>query len=147
MKKPEHYTALNPPPKVRLACPPEEGRTRQSERDSADINQIVARYVKTGEIPVSDRAQMFADVSEMPDYRTALDNVLFAQGLFEAQPAKVRKEFDNDPAKFLDFCSDPENQDRMREMGLLPEDGPVLPVEEPAADAPAEPSPDSPPAS
>ena len=38
---------------------------------------------------------------------------------FDDLPAKVRREFDNDPFKFLEFVEDPENVERMAELGLV----------------------------
>ncbi len=36
-------------------------------------------------------------------------------------PATVRAEFENDPAKLLDFMDNEKNHDKAREMGLLPQ--------------------------
>lgn len=118
-----------------LVCGP--SRTKQSFKKECDINNILARYAKTGLLtPVESRPPAFLDVSEVGDYQSAVENVRSANELFMELPSGIRSEFRNDPGEFLDFCTDPENEDRMRELGLLPEleeapEEPV-PVVEPA---------------
>ncbi len=136
MQNPNHYTAIDPPPKV-IITEWGKGRTRQSERDKCNINTIMAKYEKTGILPIANRETFFADVTQVTDYRGALENVRIAQQAFRQLPATIRTRFDNDPALFLDFTADPENRDEMIEMGLIekPEETPP-PVE--ATDPPPE---------
>lgn len=112
------YTALDRPEKVKLVCK-EKTRTRQSEKKDCDINVIMARFEKTGVLPVDSRPMFFADVSEVGDYRTALDRVRQADEFFMSLPAAVRSRFANDAAEFLDFVSDPSNADELVKMGLI----------------------------
>ncbi len=116
-----HYTAVDTPPKVLLGVDPPWGKTRtkQSEAKATNINTIVAQYDRTGVLPTLGRETLYADVSDMPDYRTALDLIEQADKMFMSIPANLRARFDNDPAVFLDFTSDPENRAEMVEMGLL----------------------------
>ncbi len=116
-----HYTAVDTPPKILLGVDPPWGKTltKQSEAKATNINTIVAQYDKTGVLPTFGRDALFADVSDIPDYRTALDLISKADEMFMQIPANVRARFENDPAVFLDFTSDPTNRDEMVEMGLL----------------------------
>lgn len=99
----------------------DEGGAKQSFKDEVDVNNILALYAKTGLLtPVTERSPAFVDVSTIGDYRTALENVRLAGDLFDDLPSAIRAEFEHDPAEFLDFCTDPANEDRMRDMGLLP---------------------------
>ncbi len=134
----EIFTAYNTPPKVLLKCN-DKSRTRQSEAAACDVNNIVKRFDKTGILPTDNRDLFFADVSQMGDYQAALHQVQHATHTFMQLPAAVRMKFDNDPASFLDFCSNPDNQDEMREMGLLE------PIEEPAPTPDPDPTPEPPP--
>lgn len=122
MRKPEngtHFTAIDTPPKVGImAYGP--SRTRQSDAKAADINTIMRQYERTGMIPQVDSEALFVDVSEMPDYRTALDFIRKADNMFMDLPAEIRKKFDNDPAVFLSWTSDPDNREEMIELGMLP---------------------------
>lgn len=98
---------------------PEPSLTVQSERDNCDINVIIDRFEKTGVLPVmSQQAIGDVDLYDAPTYQESLNVVIAAQNAFDALPAKIRKEFDNDPAKFLAFVDNPENGDRMIELGL-----------------------------
>ena len=60
----------------------------------------------------------FGDFTEVVDYRTALDQINRSKAVFDALPSVLRKRFDNDPAKMLDFCSKAENLPEMIELGL-----------------------------
>jgi phage internal scaffolding protein len=103
--------------------------TRQSEAESCDINVILDRYMKTGQLNLNQRQAMFEDVSDAGTFQEALSIVKAAQEAFQTLDAKVRKEFDNDPHKFLEFCEDPNNYDRMVELGILhKEEEPVKPA-------------------
>jgi len=94
------------------------GRTKQAFKGECDINNIVARYRVTGELP-STRRGYFADVTRVPEYREALEVVSNAQAAFDSLPAKVRNEFMNDPAVMLAFLEKPENMERAIELGLV----------------------------
>lgn len=131
MVRPKIYSAYDPPPKVRLR---DFGKmiTRQSEAAAVDVNRIVGQFVKTGVLPQVQAQALFADVSEMTDYRDALHQVELADKMFMSLPAKVRAKFENDPATFLDFCSDPQNREELEGLGLV-EKAPVEPGEPPVA--------------
>lgn len=117
------YTAYDPPPKVGLG-EFEESKTRQSDAQSADVGFIMARYEGSG-IPLPQLSMdMFADVSMMGGYREALHAVREAEEAFMQLPAKVRARFENDPAAFVDFMSDPANEKEAQEMGLLEKPAP-----------------------
>jgi len=103
---------------VTLDGEPEPSLTVQSELAATDINNIVEKHTKTGLLPVMTQSPVFGDVSSAPTYQESLNVVIEAQKLFMGLDAKIRKEFDNDPAQFLAFVDDPKNADRLIEMGL-----------------------------
>jgi len=104
--------------------------TRQEFADECDINNIMQRYDAYLSDPMkSVREPIYYDFTKMPDtLMGAMDVILQAQDAFMSMPAKVRKEFDNDPAAFADFASDPANLEQMREWGLA---APEKPAEKP----------------
>lgn len=117
----------------------DESRAKQSMKDECDINQIVDRFRQTG--LVSHLAQghpRYLDVSEMGDYREALDQVTRVSDFFMGLPADLRSRFDNDPAAFIDFMSDPANADEIAALGL--EDVEVEPTPSRDSDGPEEPA-------
>lgn len=131
-----HYTYRDRPPRVRVDGF-EKSRTRQSEAAACDINNIMRRYEQTGVLPVDGREAFYADVSQMGDYRTALEQVRLANEAFLELPAGLRRRFDNDPAAFLDFTSDPANRKEMQELGLIEPDPVVEGPPGPAENVPA----------
>lgn len=94
--------------------------TKQEFADEADINVIMARYEATGTVPVNPNKQPFyVDNVDMPDFMEAQNILLQAESAFMSLPAKVRREFDNDPAEFVRFANDEKNADRLAEWGML----------------------------
>lgn len=93
-------------------------RTQQSQAADTDINVIVKRFKVTGLLPQGVRAPSYGDFENLGDFRSALDAIMAAEKSFAAMPAEIRHEFQNDPGRFVAFCSDPANVDRMRELGL-----------------------------
>lgn len=99
----------------------EPSLTRQEFAEECDINTIMARYEASGVISHVNRAvPMYLDTTTYPDLQGAMDQFREAALAFNALPAAVRREFDNDPQLFVDFASDSENLPRMREWGLAP---------------------------
>lgn len=95
--------------------------TRQEFADECDINVLMLRYEATGVISHVNRAQpVYMDLTQVPDLRGALDVMREATLAFNSLPAKVRREFDYDPQKFVDYAQDPANLGKMREWGLAP---------------------------
>lgn len=94
------------------------GLTNPADGPDCDINNIVAKYHKTGVLPNTNVQGVFADVSDMPTYQDALQIVINAENQFMALDANTRRKFDNDPAKFLDFVDDPRNGPDLVKMGL-----------------------------
>lgn len=91
----------------------------QDQRDEVDINTIVRRFGLTGKLPEDVRAPTYGDFTGVGDYQSALNAVLAADAAFMEMPAEVRARFDNDAAKFVDFCSDKANAEEMAKLGLL----------------------------
>lgn len=93
--------------------------TRQEFAEECDINTIMARYEASGVVSHVNRSNpVFLDTTNYPGLQASMDLFREAALSFNALPATVRREFDNDPQKFVDFAADPANLDRMREWGL-----------------------------
>jgi len=99
----------------------EEKKTKQEAAAECDINNIMARYEKTGLIDhVNQHKGEYGDYTNVQDFQTSVEQISKAQEMFLSIPAAIRSRFDNSPALFLEFVSDPENEHEMREIGLLP---------------------------
>jgi hypothetical protein len=113
-----YYDAVGNSADEGVSCP-EPTLTVQSAKEETDINNIINKYLKTGEPPEMRRG-IYADISEIGDLREAMEQVQFAHEAFMEFPAEVRAFFDNDPRKLVDFASDPRNLDKAIELGLAP---------------------------
>ena len=97
-----------------------KSRTKQEFAKDADINNIMAKYIKTGLVPVSTRQPTYGDFSDGGDFRSILDRVMAAEEDFQSLPSDLRSQFNNNPAELLDFLSDPANQQEAIDLGIIP---------------------------
>lgn len=99
----------------------DESKTQQHQKEEADINTIVGRFLKTGQLPQVPVPPTYQNFGEIFDFQSAMDTIKAATDSFLALPANVRSRFENDPAKFVayvDHCLEREDLDPLREMGL-----------------------------
>lgn len=121
----------------------DESLTAQEYAEDADINVIAQRFGLFGELPTGVRAPVYGDFSGVDDYQSALNAIMAAQEAFMELPGDVRARFENDPARFVDFCSDERNREEASKLGLVVPKAEELvrrepaPVVEQAAPAPS----------
>lgn len=96
-------------------------RTKQAPRDEVNVNNIIRRHTRAGTLGrLLDRGPLqYGDVSGVKSYQDALHVVMQAQEAFAELPANLRQKFQNDPAVFVEFCSNKANKAEMRSLGLL----------------------------
>jgi hypothetical protein len=97
-----------------------ESRTKQAFKKECDVNFITRKYQKAG-IDLFNSQYVFGEGildASGQDFTAAQMLIANARSMFEKLPSSIRNEFENDPAKFLDFANNPENQDKMVKMGL-----------------------------
>lgn len=104
------------------------GRVKPEFKDSCDINNILSKYLNTGVLRTTLKQPLYGDVSDVTSYQDAINLVMDAKDQFDSLPALVRKRFENDPARFLEFMSDPANLDEAVKLGLctVPDGDPVV---------------------
>lgn len=96
------------------------GRTKQAFKEECDINGILRKFNKTGQLPeMIKKNPQYGDFSEAPQYQEALNLVLAAEQQFAALPARARERFHNSPKEFLEFANNAANADEMAKMGLI----------------------------
>jgi len=104
-----------------VMCTEEEKRTKSEFADECDINKIMARYRRTGVLPIDVRkeaAARFGDFSQLPSFMEMQEKILAANDLFMALPASVRKQFGNDPHEFLAAAETKEGRELLQKLGL-----------------------------
>lgn len=104
------------------------GKVKPEFKQSCDVNHILTRYQRTGQLPLMVRKPIYGDVSTVPEFQESMHIIIAAQEQFENLPAQVRKRFGHDPEEFLAFMNDPKNLDEMRRLGLA---NPEILVKEP----------------
>lgn len=93
-------------------------RTVQSEKDNSDINVILKRFGVTGHLPQAARLPQYGDYTGIDDFHTAMNVVREAQEGFNALPSGLRRRFGNDPQAYLEFVSNPENEEELVKLGI-----------------------------
>jgi len=118
---------------------PDDRKTKavQSEKTHSDINNIVAKAYKTGQLPVLTSRQPIPKLPEAGTYQDMLNKVVFANQQFERLPSSVRAEFENKPQNMLHAIELSKDNagiaKRLVELGLI--DPPPSP-KEPSQSAP-----------
>lgn len=93
--------------------------TQQSDRDTTNINVIVARYMKSGQpLPQVTEPGKFGDFTGISSFTDAMEMITKAKESFHEIPAQIRAKFNNDPAQFLTFIHDEKNIPELVKMGL-----------------------------
>lgn len=97
----------------------EPSMTDQSQKKQCDINVIIAKYRKTGQLDhVKVRQGLYQDVSNIPDLIGAYEAVAKAQEAFDSIPANLRKRLNNDPVQFMEYLQDPANDQEAVRLGI-----------------------------
>lgn len=123
------------PVRPTLKCGP--SMTKQSFREHVEINNVIARYRRSGVVDHLNRNPgYFGDVSGIKSYQESLNIVIEAQEKFSSLPANLRERFGNDPASYIKFISDRKNYDEAVKLGLvIPKKEPEAPIGKQVADA------------
>lgn len=80
----------------------EKSLTQQHFKDDCDVNIILERFLRTGEVPTSQGIPSFQDVSDFADFRELQDAMSDARVYFDSLPARVRARYNNDVTMFYE---------------------------------------------
>lgn len=129
----EHKGFDNTDPKTGEVMP---SMTRQSEMEACDLHNILKQFTQQGldqQVLENAKRGQYADLPDEIDYQASLNLVMAAEASFATLPAQVRERFQNNPAKFLGFVSDPANVEELVKLGIAedktPRDPPPQKVE------------------
>ena len=97
----------------------QEVRTKQSFRDSSDVNKIIKKHsINVAQSHLMQFPEEFYGQFEGFDLLEAHQKINKIGEAFDALPSEVRNEFGNNPFAFAGFVTDPANQGKLAE--LLP---------------------------
>jgi phage internal scaffolding protein len=119
--------------RCRVSFDPAESRTEQSHKADCDINNIIAKFDRTGLLVSRNDKTPDYGFATSQSFQDAMFVVAQAQTMFNEMPESVRERFEHDPAKLLDFVNDPNNAKDLVDMGLAtarPEPAPIFDSEQ-----------------
>lgn len=100
-----------------------ESMTKQNHKDECDINKIISKFNRTGQLPAMIKAKPeYGDFADPVSYHEACNMVIKAKEQFDSLPSAVRGRFQNDPEKFLAFATNAANAEEMAKLGLMKPD-------------------------
>lgn len=98
--------------------------TEQNHKKECDINEIIKKYDRTGLIVhTQDLEAKFGDVTGV-EFQKMQNIVAESKSKFEQFPVHIKKRFDNDVGKLLEFMEYEGNRDEAIELGLIKKDTP-----------------------
>ena len=94
-----------------------DGRTKQSFKDSCDINRIVRRAAKAGTLShLQKYPEPVYGEFDGTDLLEAHGRIQRARKIFDDLPSEVKREFNQDAFAFVEFAGNPENNHRLKEI-------------------------------
>lgn len=97
----------------------EPSMTDQSQAAETDVNYIMDKFMKTGQIThLTSKQAMYRDLTNIPSLGEALTTITKANEAFATLPAKLREKFGNSPELFVSYLQDPKNDKEAIELGL-----------------------------
>lgn len=101
-----------------------ESMADQSFREEVDINTIVKRFGITGVVGGPQLPPPIEDFAEVFDFQSAMNILNAADAAFMSLDAETRARFNNDAGRYVNFCSELDDDgklvhlEEMRKLGL-----------------------------
>lgn len=97
----------------------EPSKTDPSYLKETDVNYIIQKFTKTGQIThLTRKTGSYADVSNATDLLNALNTIRESQQSWLQQPEEIRERFGS-PEKLIKFLNNPKNLKEAEKLGLL----------------------------
>jgi len=113
---------------VVLVCPEEENRTEQHHKDEVNINNIVKRHGHELIAKTAALQQFKYDDVVGNDFQETMNIIIKAQDSFQSVPSDIRKQFNNNPAEFMDYIHNPENKEQLVAWGMMEPEQEIQPM-------------------
>ncbi len=93
-----------------------DSETEQHHKKACDINNIVAKYRRTGLLDhIAKHQGTYGDATGL-DFQDAQNLIATQTSIFNELPAAVRAEFENDPAQYLELITSEGGPQELAEM-------------------------------
>lgn len=102
----------------------DDSKAQQHGKEEADINTLVDRFLKTGQMPSVSVPPRYGDFNSTADYHDLQNHLAETNALFYRLPAAVRASYQNDPAQWIGDVNErlangtPADLDALRAMGM-----------------------------
>lgn len=122
----------------------EPSLTKQEFKEETDINNILARFARTGDLPAAVRPEDFQDISEKKTFLEIQSAMAEATQQFYKLPPDIRARANNNPAIWADQVMEAmadNDAKKLTRLGLEvkpPEEAPPAPPTPPTPPKPAE---------
>jgi hypothetical protein len=104
----------------------DDGYTIQEQKDDCDINNIIEKFARTGLINhVNKHEPQFGEFANF-DFQQQQTLIAKATQIFMQLPPKIRQQFNNSPANYIEFVKKQENIDDMKD-GVIDGKAPETP--------------------
>lgn len=106
--------------KVTALIRKKNSKVQQQFKDQCDVNHIIAKYIKTGELVHQTSMQLrYGDQASAADYLMSMQKIVNATEAFNSLNPKIRERFSNKPENMLAFLEDNSNYDEAVKLGLV----------------------------
>jgi len=128
--------------RIQLTIPEDEViRVEQAHKDEVNINNIVKRHGMDLIAKTAALQQFKYDDNPNNDFQETMNMILKAEKSFSSVPSEIRKQFDNNPAKFMDFIHNGDNKQQLIDWGLAKAPETPQPIEVVVTNQPETPPP------
>lgn len=118
-------TYTKPPTQTIYTSKPSEGtrftepsKTKSEFLNECDIDAIVKRAQRSGELPLGRINPQYADVSGITNYQEIHERLNELKSAFDTIPSELRLRFKNDPSRFFEYIQNPKNDEEAIKLGL-----------------------------
>lgn len=94
-----------------------ETPVQQQFKDEVDVNSIVSRVLRTGDVTVLNRREPNYGFAESVSYHEAMNVIVNTEERFNSLPAKIRDHFNSDIMEFMEAMEKPDFEEVMKGLG------------------------------